>query len=735
MAEYQTPEEFERQLERMAEQLREGWITAKEYNQAVKDARVGIRGYTAQMEEGLKKLKMSTLALGKDMLSGKQGVEMFGGTIEAGAEQVANYAQKFGPAGKALGGFTVAVSKFVTASLKQSDQIYQSFQRISQTGTVGAGAMTEVYDNMKRFGYTVEQLGNLGDLLARNSKDFGVFFASALQGSRVFTEVADQIQNSPLRQQLFNLGLTVDDINDGIAGYINLQGKLGRVQSMSTEQLRAGAEQYIKELDTLTKLTGMSRKEQEDAREQALQIRQFYAGLADLEPEQAEQALQAFTMAYAKGGPEMAADMAANFNGVITNAGKMFMATGGKSMELFSAEFFKRGGTAAQAFAGVGESISPEFIEATKNMNKFNADMGSFDLRQLQMFKGGADAEKFQKMMAGLSDETYKMLTGTDRVTAAQSKTRDNQIKTTQNLQDFVNLGVKPATAAMELLTEVVEKLTDLLPGAGAARKRREEAAAIKRGELTTTQKMQTAGQTAAGMLNYDYGAGVPEDYMSRLVMAESGGRNIGNLEGTSSAFGLAQITEGTFKGLVSKAGAENPLYGKTFDDMKADVNLQMEAARQLTDQNRQFLASKNLPTTDAALYLAHFLGPGGASKALSASPADSISTVVSPQQLEANAVLRNMTTVAELKDWANNKIKGSGYQYGGVVSGPKSGYQATLHGTEAVVPLSNGRSIPVEVRNQDDTVLSAQLDKLDELIRIMQNQVSVSTKILQATA
>lgn len=33
----------------------------------------------------------------------------------------------------------------------------------------------------------------------------------------------------------------------------------------------------------------------------------------------------------------------------------------------------------------------------------------------------------------------------------------------------------------------------------------------------------------------------------------------------------------------------------------------------------------------------------------------------------------------------------------GGVFTGPKSGFAATLHGTEAVVPLPNGRSIPVE--------------------------------------
>jgi hypothetical protein len=40
-----------------------------------------------------------------------------------------------------------------------------------------------------------------------------------------------------------------------------------------------------------------------------------------------------------------------------------------------------------------------------------------------------------------------------------------------------------------------------------------------------------------------------------------------------------------------------------------------------------------------------------------------------------------------------------TGYAGGGIAKGPNSGYQATLHGTEAVVPLGNDRSIPVDIR------------------------------------
>jgi hypothetical protein len=40
----------------------------------------------------------------------------------------------------------------------------------------------------------------------------------------------------------------------------------------------------------------------------------------------------------------------------------------------------------------------------------------------------------------------------------------------------------------------------------------------------------------------------------------------------------------------------------------------------------------------------------------------------------------------------------GKSFGYGGIATGPRSGYAAMLHGTEAVVPLGNDRSIPVEM-------------------------------------
>lgn len=47
---------------------------------------------------------------------------------------------------------------------------------------------------------------------------------------------------------------------------------------------------------------------------------------------------------------------------------------------------------------------------------------------------------------------------------------------------------------------------------------------------------------------------------------------------------------------------------------------------------------------------------------------------------------------------------KTEGYSTGGVARGSTSGYPAVLHGTEAVVPLPNGKSIPVEMKGSGST-------------------------------
>jgi hypothetical protein len=57
------------------------------------------------------------------------------------------------------------------------------------------------------------------------------------------------------------------------------------------------------------------------------------------------------------------------------------------------------------------------------------------------------------------------------------------------------------------------------------------------------------------------------------------------------------------------------------------------------------------------------------------------------------------LTNAARALFDADIAAAGRAFAVGGVASGPRSGYAALLHGTEAVVPLPNSREIPVELR------------------------------------
>jgi len=72
-----------------------------------------------------------------------------------------------------------------------------------------------------------------------------------------------------------------------------------------------------------------------------------------------------------------------------------------------------------------------------------------------------------------------------------------------------------------------------------------------------------------------------------------------------------------------------------------------------------------------------------------------------------------------------SNKSSGSRDQFmtafarnGGVFAGPDSGYPATLHGPEAVVPLPDGKTIPVRLEN--DSVFGKQNNIKDEMKQMM---------------
>jgi len=89
-----------------------------------------------------------------------------------------------------------------------------------------------------------------------------------------------------------------------------------------------------------------------------------------------------------------------------------------------------------------------------------------------------------------------------------------------------------------------------------------------------------------------------------------------------------------------------------------------------LARENERFLSGRGHSITPGRLYLAHFLGPGGAHKVLSASDGQSIRALMGEAVVRANPFLTDYS-VADLKGWADRKMRGAG-QGGTIASAPR---------------------------------------------------------------
>jgi hypothetical protein len=139
--------------------------------------------------------------------------------------------------------------------------------------------------------------------------------------------------------------------------------------------------------------------------------------------------------------------------------------------------------------------------------------------------------------------------------------------------------------------------------------------------------------------------------------------------------------------------------------------------------------AGDTLATAQSASTQAPTKGQGGS--ALGDKTAD-------PNAKEQTATLKQIEqNTAKSAEFAGVPSAGTPkFADGGIASGPLSGYAATLHGTEAVVPLPDGKTLPVKMDGGGavSQAMQYQTDLLNQILTAMQKNNTLTSGILQAS-
>lgn len=203
--------------------------------------------------------------------------------------------------GEAIAGGIKASAEASKFILELMDKNIKAFQEISNSGGLVADGMAGVSRQFLESGMSLE---GFKKVIKDNSRDLAAFGGTVGEGGDKLTKAIGMITKSSgaygsAGLELRKLGLTADDIGNQAAAFLQQEIRLGRARNMTEKQLAEGTIKYAQELDALQKITGLSREDVVKQRDELMSDSRFRAAtdtmVANGQKEGAE-ALKAFIL-------------------------------------------------------------------------------------------------------------------------------------------------------------------------------------------------------------------------------------------------------------------------------------------------------------------------------------------------------------------------------------------------------------------------------------------------------
>ena len=692
MADQLDPEQFAAWREGM-EQYTRAQYNAKNETERLKDAQ----------ERFGKQLGRSAADLGSSLYKGEKGAGVFGNAVESATTALQMLILAIPGIGLAAKVAAVAIGvlgKAANLAAKQSDALYKTYQDLSRAGAATAGGMTEVFENMQKFGYGIEELDKMTALVKENAVALANFGGTVADGTKQFANAAGEIQRSDVGKSLQMLGKTPDEINRGVALFIKQQQQSGVSSANINKNLADQSAAYIKNLDMLSRLTGKDADSLQAKLDDAMAEDAFNQTIYELRKKGEHDRANELEKAAKMLTGEAQKEFIRGAGGDISAMGKTMMVSA-KAVGMVGSASFK----AAEYIDAVNEG-GVQFRDTMGGLYKLNAlgdvAFSAKELSDRQSRYADQTAKQQEEMAKAQQDLNQK---GLDPATKAATEMRISQMQARDSLQSFVQLGVKPATEALAILARGTAGGAGMLPGGGG------------KAPMGGGGGGGGGGGAGGGLSTYEASIGGPST-LRRFGMAigavgagPGGEASLGNLRIKSPE---AYSGGETSQQLITAAQAIQEKLGGDLHHFSAFNDSYHRGPNSLHGKGRAL----DFTITDAK---------------------------------KAAAVADMVRSIPGISNVIDEYAKPSGHATaphihaeisaanGAILSGPTSGYRPnlTMHGTEAIVPLNNATNQAMSgmgFGNQDSAgIMGQQLDKLDELVRIMQNQVSVSTKILQA--
>ena len=288
-----TPEEnLARITEEVNEQMRRFGYILPETNQRLLEAQTGIQNFGFKVQMATSVMGNLADAVGdytKAMYRGEQGAAAFNSSMSKMTDAVSTLAiglsllMPGGPVVKAvtagltaLGVYALKTAEELAATSKeQADTMYSAFAQLAESGAVGADGIEGLFNDIQKLGLNVTKLDKFLSLAGQNADALAAMGGTALRGRQQFAELGRSM--SVYDESLRKLGLDQDAQAEAALDYAAMMNRASRGTVTNFGDLGESAYELILQQDALTRVTGLSRKQQQQALQEAQRNEKFLA--------------------------------------------------------------------------------------------------------------------------------------------------------------------------------------------------------------------------------------------------------------------------------------------------------------------------------------------------------------------------------------------------------------------------------------------------------------------------
>ena len=750
MADEYTAEEILEIQSEIARLQQEGKPIPERLAKAYSDIASGVKNHTDAIEQSFKRLGSSILTA---TISSERGAKKYGSVLDAGAGVVGALSKKSKGWGRLASNGALALAGLGKASLAASDTLFKNYQDLSTVGATGSEGIKGLFANLQEFSFSLDEMDSYSNMVKANSDILARVGGTTNKGLKELGKVSEELLAGGSDTEFYEMGMSTEAVNEGLMAYTRHQALLGRSIKLNHDDRTKGTREWIKTQRNLTKITGLNTKALEQIAFAAQNEARFGSYLTELgkrDPEAVTKLTainQKFTGLYGE-------DMARGFR-------DLSVGIVGNSEE--ASKFQKSFPEAAELILG-GVKDEKQITDALQRDAKRTAGLvRGLNLYQSETASMYLDIATYNKIMA---DKTFDQrqqtskteLTVTDKGTKNAAEIAAANRKLVLTKDNIVAAGIAPALTAFVALNELLIKI---IPGAKPI---------AAPGEKAIVKPI--AGVSGLGSLAAKYESG---SRGSQAIGYDStGGTSYGKYQiatktGTMDKFMdfLKQDNPKAYERLKNAGPADSGKTGKFAQEWQALASEGVlgdsehkfiksthydKAITQLTNVPLQQMISNSGALQEVMWSTSVQHGAAGARKIFESvyrpgmSEKDLIKAIYAERATKftsstpgVRASVQNRFIDEQSRALEMVTAKPSAAT-GGVISGPTSGYEATLHGTEAVIPTGKGDSIKIKSSNHIDLIdnnngkMSEQLTRLIVLSNVIKDQISVSNKILQYT-